>query len=251
MLLASMHADCKACAVQGRLDVEGQCRGFLELSKEAVSHLVSSIFADEAFIGLFHKLFCSKEWEGGATTESILATVGDYLEDFEHLIEAFWSKRCAHKCISVLQKVQSDLGIFVSIPQKLERAAPVTTLTWQVCEIHLRIVSISSRLSDSRGVSGLATTFRTLSSCSHAAVMLRAVTHVNESTRFQQWYRVTLWRGFQCSCISMHTRTLPAPALCYEACRQPLGKDVQSGVRTWAGHATYVSVARLRDCPKP
>jgi len=104
MLLASMYADCNACPAQGRLDVEGQCRGFLELSKEAVSHLVSSIFADEAFIGLFHKLFCSKEWEAGVTTESILATVGDYLDEFEHLIEAFWSKRCGLESIAVVQK---------------------------------------------------------------------------------------------------------------------------------------------------
>ena len=83
------------CTVQGRLDVEAQCRGFLELSKEAVSHLVSSIFSDAAFLELFHKLFCSKDWQQGTSTDSILATVGDYLEEFEHLIEAFWFKRYA------------------------------------------------------------------------------------------------------------------------------------------------------------
>ena len=82
-------------SVQGRLDVEAQCRGFLELSKEAVAHLVSSIFSDAAFIELFHRAFCSEDWQQGATTASVLATVGDYLEDFEHLIEAFRFKRCA------------------------------------------------------------------------------------------------------------------------------------------------------------
>jgi exocyst complex component 3 len=82
------------CAVQGRLDVDTQCRGFLELAKEAVSHLAASIFSDAAFIELFHKAFASEEWQQGVTTASILATVGDYLEDFEHLIEAFWFKRC-------------------------------------------------------------------------------------------------------------------------------------------------------------
>ena len=85
---------CWAC-VQGRLDVETQCRGFLELSKEAVAHLVASIFSDTAFVELFHRAFCSEDWQQGATTASILATVGDYLEDFEHLLEAFWFKRCA------------------------------------------------------------------------------------------------------------------------------------------------------------
>ena len=88
------------CALQGRLDVEAQCRGFLELSKEAVSHLVSSIFSDAAFLELFHKLFCSEDWQQGTTTDSILATVGDYLEEFEHLIEAFWFKRYAlYSCL--------------------------------------------------------------------------------------------------------------------------------------------------------
>ena len=89
------------CTVQGRLDVEAQCRGFLELSKEAVSHLVSSIFSDAAFLEVFHKLFCSEDWQQGTTTDSILATVGDYLEEFEHLIEAFWFKRYA-LCSSLL-----------------------------------------------------------------------------------------------------------------------------------------------------
>ena len=81
--------------LQGRLDVEAQCRGFLELSKEAVAHLVSSIFSDGAFIELFHRAFCSEEWQLGVTTASVLATLGDYLEEFEHLLEAFWFKRCA------------------------------------------------------------------------------------------------------------------------------------------------------------
>ncbi|CAK0787040.1 hypothetical protein CVIRNUC_010256 [Coccomyxa viridis] len=91
--------DTLAPPYKGRLDVEAQCRGFLELSKEAVSHLVSSIFSDAAFLELFHKLFCSEDWQQGTTTDSILATVGDYLEEFEHLIEAFWFKRLAVCCL--------------------------------------------------------------------------------------------------------------------------------------------------------
>lgn len=75
--------------------MEAQCRGFLELSKEAVAHLVTSIFSDGAFIELFHRAFCSEEWQLGVTTASVLATLGDYLEEFEQLLEAFWFKRCA------------------------------------------------------------------------------------------------------------------------------------------------------------
>lgn len=81
-------------SLQGRLDIENQCRGFLELAKEAVGHLVASIFSDAAFAELFHKLYCSEEWQNGETTLSILATLGDYFEDYETLIEHSWFKRC-------------------------------------------------------------------------------------------------------------------------------------------------------------
>jgi hypothetical protein len=80
---------------QGRLDIDTQCRGFLELAKEAVGHLVNAIYADAAFADLFHKLYCSEEWQGGVTTASILATLGDYFEDYETLLEPSWFKRCA------------------------------------------------------------------------------------------------------------------------------------------------------------
>jgi exocyst complex component 3 len=72
-----------------------QCRGFLELAKEAVGDLVNSIFADQAFMELFHKLYCSDEWLSGSTTASIIATLGDYFDDYEKLIELSWFKRSA------------------------------------------------------------------------------------------------------------------------------------------------------------
>lgn len=89
--LRVMHT-CSCCA-QGRLDIDSQCRGFLELAKEAVGHLVSSIFADHAFMELFHKLYCSEEWLSGSVTASIIATLGDYFDDYEKLIEQSWFKR--------------------------------------------------------------------------------------------------------------------------------------------------------------
>ena len=91
----------RAVDMQGRLDIENQCRGFLELAKEAVGHLVSAIFADTAFAELFHKLYCSEEWQSGVTTQSILATLGDYFDDYETLIEPSWFKRCGHGLLHV------------------------------------------------------------------------------------------------------------------------------------------------------
>ncbi|BDA50552.1 Exocyst complex component 3 [Coccomyxa sp. Obi] len=91
--------DALAAPYKGRLDIEHQCRGFLELAKEAVGHLVNAIFADTAFAELFHKLYCSEEWQSGVTTQSILATLGDYFEDYETLIEPSWFKRLAVACL--------------------------------------------------------------------------------------------------------------------------------------------------------
>lgn len=79
--------------LQGSLDIEQQCRGFLDLSKTATAQLVTSIFADAAFAELFTKLCGTEEWRKGEITGSILATISDYLNDYERLIEASFFKR--------------------------------------------------------------------------------------------------------------------------------------------------------------
>ena len=79
--------------MQGSLDIEQQCRGFLDLSKTATAQLVTSIFADVAFAELFTKLCGTEEWRKGEVTGSILATISDYLNDYERLVEASFFKR--------------------------------------------------------------------------------------------------------------------------------------------------------------
>lgn len=81
--------------MQGLLDIEEQCRGFLELAKSATALLVKSIFSDTAFVDLFSKICCSDDWKQGATAGSILATLGDYLGDFKRLLEESFYKRSA------------------------------------------------------------------------------------------------------------------------------------------------------------
>ena len=79
--------------VQGLLDIEEQCRGFLDLAKAATGLLVKSLFSDTAFLDLFNKLCCSEDWKQGAVTASILATLGDYLEDFMRMLEEAFFRR--------------------------------------------------------------------------------------------------------------------------------------------------------------
>ena len=84
---------CSCGHLQGSLDIEQQCRGFLELSKAATVQLVASIFGDAAFAELFTKMCGTEEWRKGEVTGSILATISDYLNDFERLIEGSFFKR--------------------------------------------------------------------------------------------------------------------------------------------------------------
>lgn len=79
--------------MQGLLDIEEQCRGFLAVAKAATALLVNSIFADTAFLELFSKLCCSDEWKQGAVTASILATLEDYLGDFKRMLDESFFKR--------------------------------------------------------------------------------------------------------------------------------------------------------------
>lgn len=79
--------------MQGLLDIEEQCRGFLDLAKTATALLVKCIFSDTAFVDLFSKVCCNDDWKQGTTTASILATISDYLGDFQRMLDEAFFKR--------------------------------------------------------------------------------------------------------------------------------------------------------------
>ena len=82
------------CDLQGRLDIETQCRGFLDLAKVATVKLVELVFKEAAFLELFHKLYHGSEWQDGSATASILATLKDYFQDYSVFIDASYFKKC-------------------------------------------------------------------------------------------------------------------------------------------------------------
>lgn len=84
--------------MQGLLDIEEQCRGFLELAKAATALLVKSMFSDTAFLDLFNKLCCSDDWRQGTSSASILATLADYLADFQRMLQHAFFKRYLLTC---------------------------------------------------------------------------------------------------------------------------------------------------------
>lgn len=79
----------------GQLDVEEACRGFLDVAKEAAAALVASVFADPAFADLLTRLCCTDEWRAGGVTASVLATLEDFLQDFQRWVEPGFCRRWA------------------------------------------------------------------------------------------------------------------------------------------------------------
>lgn len=81
--------------LKGQLDVEEACRGFLDVAKEAAAALVASVFADPAFADLLTRLCCTDEWRAGGVTASVLATLEDFLQDFQRWVEPGFCRRLA------------------------------------------------------------------------------------------------------------------------------------------------------------
>ncbi|KAI7841448.1 hypothetical protein COHA_004843 [Chlorella ohadii] len=81
--------------VKGSLDVEEACRGFLDLAKEGAAACVAVVFSDPAFADLFQRLYSSDDWRSGGLTASVLATLEDFLQDFERMVEPSFYRRLA------------------------------------------------------------------------------------------------------------------------------------------------------------
>jgi hypothetical protein len=103
--------------LQGRLDIETQCRGFLDIAKLAGVKLVDAMFQDAPFMDLFHKLYHTPEWVDGTATSSILATLNDYFQDYEHFIESSNFKRYAAP-LATLPPPPGEAGIRTLSPAK-------------------------------------------------------------------------------------------------------------------------------------
>lgn len=81
--------------IKGSLDVEEACRGFLDLAKEGAAACVAVVFSDPAFAELFQRLYSSDDWRSGGLTASVLATLEDFLQDFERMVEPSFYRRLA------------------------------------------------------------------------------------------------------------------------------------------------------------
>ena len=78
--------------------MEVACRGFLELAKGACAGVCGSIFSDAAFTELFYRMYGgSEDWLSGTLTGTVVATLEDYMEEYEQYILPAFFKRCARK----------------------------------------------------------------------------------------------------------------------------------------------------------
>lgn len=76
-------------------DVEAACRGFIGVAQEGADTLVLLVFSDPGLEELFATLHCTEEWRWGRGVGNLIATLNDFVQDFERMLEAEWFKRVA------------------------------------------------------------------------------------------------------------------------------------------------------------
>ncbi|KAK1435517.1 hypothetical protein QVD17_01282 [Tagetes erecta] len=81
-----------------QVNFEDTCKGFLEVTKEAVHQTVNVIFDDPGVQELVVKLY-HKEWSEGQVTEYLVATFGDYFSDVKMYIEERSFRRFVESCL--------------------------------------------------------------------------------------------------------------------------------------------------------
>lgn len=64
-------------------DLKNGYQGFRNLAKDAVQLCAELVFSDPGFTKLFSNIGCSASWTSGNLTGSIIATLDDFLSDFE------------------------------------------------------------------------------------------------------------------------------------------------------------------------
>ncbi|XP_042517884.1 exocyst complex component SEC6 [Macadamia integrifolia] len=81
-----------------QVNFEDNCKGFLEVAKEAVHQTVSVILEDPGVQELLAKLY-QKDWSEGLVTEYLVATFGDYFTDVKMYIEERSFRRFVEACL--------------------------------------------------------------------------------------------------------------------------------------------------------
>ncbi len=61
------------------------------------------VYSDPGFAELFGKLYCSEEWRSGVATGSIIATLEDFLGDYQRMVDpGFYRRRaCAASLLAL------------------------------------------------------------------------------------------------------------------------------------------------------
>ncbi|CAI0443120.1 unnamed protein product [Linum tenue] len=90
-----------------QVNFEDTCKGFLEVTKEAVHQTVKVIFEDPGVEELLVKLY-QKDWSEGQVTEYLVATFGDYFADVKMYIEERSFRRFVEACVEETVVVYVD-----------------------------------------------------------------------------------------------------------------------------------------------
>ncbi|KAH9758017.1 exocyst complex component SEC6 [Citrus sinensis] len=105
-----------------QVNFEDACKGFLEVTKEAVRHTLNVIFEDPGVEQLLVKLY-QKEWSDGQVTEYLTATFGDYFMDVKMFIEERSFRRFVEACL------EETIVIYIDhlLTQKVENRVRILT----------------------------------------------------------------------------------------------------------------------------
>ena len=76
------------------------CAAFLEVGNAALASCVDDVYSDPGFAELFGRVGCTDAWLSGTVTGSVLATLDDFMSDFQTWLKPEMYRRLADKLLS-------------------------------------------------------------------------------------------------------------------------------------------------------
>lgn len=101
---------------EAEADLKDACSSFLDIGDVALSSCVETVFGDPGFADLFGRVGFSDGWLSGTVTDSVLATLDDFMHDFEtwlqpqlyrKLVDLLLGETTAHFVAAVTMQLRS------------------------------------------------------------------------------------------------------------------------------------------------
>jgi len=114
-------------ALRHRLDVDAAARGFADLAAGAARALAARVFGDAGLGELAARVCAGPDWRDGSVTASLVATLGDYLEDYRALAEKALFVRVAERVLATAAATVGAVALTLSKTPSSADAARLRT----------------------------------------------------------------------------------------------------------------------------